>query len=44
MHMISALPAKDFYRAMKEHRPPDPAGYARRLAATGGRRPYQPFK
>jgi hypothetical protein len=31
MHMISALATEDFYRTIKEHRPPDPAGYARRL-------------
>ena len=31
MHMISALAAEDVYRAMKEHRPPDSADYARRL-------------
>ena len=31
MHMIAALAAEDFYRAIKEDRPPDSAGYARRL-------------
>ena len=31
MHTITSLVSEDIYRSLKEHRQPDPAGYARRL-------------
>jgi len=31
MHMIASLVTEDVYRALNEHRQPDPASYARRL-------------
>lgn len=39
MHMISALVTEDVYWAMKEHRRPDPADYARRLNELPGEWP-----
>jgi Domain of unknown function (DUF1841) len=36
MHMIAALVTGDVYSAVKEHRQPGPAGYARRLSELPG--------
>ena len=36
MHMIASLVTEDVYRALKEHRQPDPAAYARRLSELPG--------
>ena len=36
MHMIAALVTEDVYWALKEHRQPDPAVYARRLGELPG--------
>ena len=36
MHMIAALVTEDVYTALKEHRQPDPAAYARRLSELPG--------
>jgi hypothetical protein len=36
MHMIASLVTEDVYWALKEHRPPDPGGYARRLSELPG--------
>jgi hypothetical protein len=36
MHMIASLVTEDVYSALKEHRRPDPAAYARRLSELPG--------
>jgi hypothetical protein len=36
MHMIDSLITEDVYWALKEHRRPDPADYARRLGRLPG--------
>jgi hypothetical protein len=36
MHMIASLITEDVYWALKEHRQPDPAAYARRLSGLPG--------
>jgi hypothetical protein len=36
MHMIASLVTEDVYAALKEHRQPDPAAYARRLSELPG--------
>jgi hypothetical protein len=36
MHMIASLVTEDVYGALKEHRQPDPAAYARRLSELPG--------
>jgi hypothetical protein len=36
MRMIAALVTEDVYWALKEHRQPDPAAYARRLGELPG--------
>jgi hypothetical protein len=36
MHMIASLVTEDVYWALKEHRQPDPAAYARRLSELPG--------
>ena len=36
MHMIASLVTEDVYSALKEHRQPDPAAYARRLRELPG--------
>ena len=36
MHMIASLAAEDVYLALREHRQPDPAAYARRLRELPG--------
>jgi hypothetical protein len=36
MHMIDSLITEDVYWALKEHRQPDPADYARRLGRLPG--------